>query len=69
MGQSGRKEFFGEDVIGKPADFYFEGEQDTYKKVQPLFDGERRYDLCGELAAPQGRRETPAGLVGPDAEG
>jgi PAS domain S-box-containing protein len=32
-------EFFGEDAIGKEADFYFEGEQETYEKVQPLFDG------------------------------
>jgi two-component system, cell cycle sensor histidine kinase and response regulator CckA len=31
--------FFGEDVIGKPADFYFEGEQDTYLKVEPVFSG------------------------------
>jgi PAS domain S-box-containing protein len=33
-------EFFGEDVIGKEAAFYFEGEQETYKTVQPLFKGE-----------------------------
>jgi PAS domain S-box-containing protein/putative nucleotidyltransferase with HDIG domain len=32
-------EFFGEDVIGKEADFYFEGEQDTYDTVRPLFNG------------------------------
>ncbi len=32
-------EFFGEDVIGKEAAFYFEGEQDTYKTVKPLFYG------------------------------
>ena len=32
-------EFFGEDVIGKEASFYFEGEQDTYLSTQPLFDG------------------------------
>ena len=31
--------FFGEDVIGKEASFYFEGEQETYSIVQPLFDG------------------------------
>jgi len=31
--------FFGKDVIGKPANFYFEGEQDTYNIVQPLFNG------------------------------
>ncbi len=33
------KEFFGEDVIGKEAASYFEGEQDTYAAVQPLFNG------------------------------
>jgi len=32
-------EFFGKDVIGKAADFYFVREQNTYDKVQPLFDG------------------------------
>ncbi|MHB0987804.1 MAG: HD domain-containing phosphohydrolase [Bellilinea sp.] len=32
-------EFFGEDVIGKEAAFYFEGEQDTYGVVKPLFNG------------------------------
>jgi PAS domain S-box-containing protein len=31
--------FFGEDVIGKPADFYFIGEQQTYQTIQPLFNG------------------------------
>ncbi len=33
-------EFFGEDVIGKDASFYFEGEQYTYEMVQPIFKGE-----------------------------
>ena len=33
------KEFFGEDVIGKEASYYFEGEQEVYKEVQPLFNG------------------------------
>jgi len=32
-------EFFGEDVLGREAAFYFEGEQETYKKVKPLFNG------------------------------
>jgi len=32
-------DFFGEDVIGKEAAFYFEGEQETYSIVQPLFSG------------------------------
>jgi two-component system cell cycle sensor histidine kinase/response regulator CckA len=33
-------EFFGEDVIGKEASFYFEGEQNTYDRVEPLFAGD-----------------------------
>jgi len=33
------KVFFGADVIGKHADHYFEGEQDTYPAVKPLFKG------------------------------
>ena len=32
-------EFFGEDVIGKEAAYYFEGEQNTYHRVKPLFNG------------------------------
>ena len=32
-------EFFGDDVIGKEAASYFEGEQETYNMVQPLFYG------------------------------
>ncbi len=31
--------FFGPDVIGKEAAFYFEGDQATYRIVQPLFNG------------------------------
>jgi two-component system cell cycle sensor histidine kinase/response regulator CckA len=31
--------FFGKDVIGKEASFYFEGEQTTYPTIQPLFEG------------------------------
>lgn len=33
-------DFFGEDVVGKEAAFYFEGEQETYKSVKPLFNGQ-----------------------------
>jgi PAS domain S-box-containing protein len=36
--QPGR-DFFGEDVVGKEASFFFEGDQDTYETVQPLFNG------------------------------
>jgi len=32
-------EFFGEDMVGKEAAFYFEGEQETYGIVSPLFNG------------------------------
>jgi PAS domain S-box-containing protein len=34
-------EFFGEDVIGKKAAFYFEGKQDTYDAVTPIFQGRK----------------------------
>jgi len=33
-------DFFGDDVIGREAAYYFVGEQDTYDTVQPLFDGD-----------------------------
>jgi PAS domain S-box-containing protein len=32
-------DFFGNDVIGKEASYYFEGEQNTYDSVRPLFNG------------------------------
>ncbi|OHD17058.1 MAG: hypothetical protein A2086_06145 [Spirochaetes bacterium GWD1_27_9] len=32
-------EFFGKDVIGKEASYYFVGEQQTYKIIKPLFEG------------------------------
>lgn len=32
-------DFFGEDVVGKEAAFYFEGEQETYETAKPLFNG------------------------------
>ena len=31
--------FFGDDVIGKEAGYYFEGEQETYQKTWPLIEG------------------------------
>jgi PAS domain S-box-containing protein len=37
--------FFGEDVLGKEASYYFEGEQDTYQVVKPLFNGEENIIL------------------------
>jgi len=33
-------DFYGDDVIGKEAGYYFEGSQDTYKVVQPIFNGD-----------------------------
>jgi PAS domain S-box-containing protein len=33
-------DFFGLDVIGKEAAYYFEGDQDTYRSVEPLFRGQ-----------------------------
>ncbi len=33
--------FFGDDVIGKEASFYFEGEQKTYDVVKPVFTGSK----------------------------
>ncbi|MBN2224370.1 MAG: PAS domain S-box protein [Deltaproteobacteria bacterium] len=32
-------EFFGDDVLGKEASLFFEGQQDTYGSVKPLFNG------------------------------
>ena len=32
-------QFFGDDVIGREASVYFVGEQETYREVQPLFNG------------------------------
>jgi PAS domain S-box-containing protein len=33
-------DFFGKDVIGREATYYFEGEQNTYEAVKPLFNGD-----------------------------
>jgi two-component system, NtrC family, sensor kinase len=35
-------EFFGNDVIGKEAAHYFEGDQNTYDSVNPIFGGEEK---------------------------
>jgi two-component system, LuxR family, sensor kinase FixL len=39
--------FFGEDAIGKDARSYFEGDQDTLRTVQPLFEGDLDF-ICVE---------------------
>jgi PAS domain S-box-containing protein len=33
-------DFFGEDVLGKDAAYYFEGQQETYSIVEPMFGGD-----------------------------
>jgi len=33
------KQFFGDDAIGRDADYYFGGEQETYRRIQQLFGG------------------------------
>ncbi|MEI6215545.1 MAG: transporter substrate-binding domain-containing protein [Desulfuromonadales bacterium] len=38
-GNSAGLEFFGDDVVGKEAAYYFVGEQDTYQITRPLFEG------------------------------
>lgn len=35
-------DFFGDDVVGREASYYFEGDQDTYNIVQPVFNGTER---------------------------
>ena len=35
-------DFFGEDVVGKPAEYYFASEQNTYEVVKPLFEGKEK---------------------------
>lgn len=42
-------EFFGEEVLGKEAAYYFEGEQDTYGVVQPLFNGNEKVTYVESL--------------------
>lgn len=54
--------FFGEDVIGKEASFYFEGEQDTYALVEPLFSGDNKQTIYFESW--QRRRDGEKRLLG-----
>jgi PAS domain S-box-containing protein len=35
-------DFFGEDVVGKQAEYYFASKQNTYEVVKPLFEGKER---------------------------
>jgi PAS domain S-box-containing protein len=54
-------QFFGDDVLGKTADFYFEGQQDTYTCVQPIFDGD---DSTIYVESWQRRRDGEKRLLG-----
>ncbi|MCX7833685.1 MAG: PAS domain S-box protein [Ignavibacteria bacterium] len=47
-------EFFGEDVIGKEASYYFIDEQDTYEKLRKIFEGS---DEIVQLESWQSRRD------------
>ncbi|MBN2077341.1 MAG: PAS domain S-box protein [Spirochaetes bacterium] len=70
------REFFGDDVIGREAALYFVGEQDTYKRVQALFEGaessiyieslQRRRDGESRLLAwwCQSLRDTSGNVIG-----
>lgn len=54
-------EFFGNDVVGKEAAFYFVGEQSTYTQVQPVFDG---CDTVVYLESWQRRKDGEKRLLG-----
>ncbi|MFH2089746.1 MAG: PAS domain S-box protein [Pseudomonadota bacterium] len=49
--------FYGEDAIGKPADYYFVGDQDTYAQVEPLFRG------CDDIIFVESRQRRRDGAV------
>ncbi len=51
------KRFFGDDVIGKEAASYFEGVQETYETVTPLFEG------CEEVIYVESRQRRKDGEV------
>ncbi len=49
--------FFGPEVIVREAAHYFEGEQDTYRRVQPIFEGDESVTYVESW---QRRRDGPA---------
>ena len=53
-------EFFGNDVIGRPAADYFVGEQETYQKVDTLFNGDENVIYLESL---QRRKDGQARLL------
>jgi PAS domain S-box-containing protein len=54
-------EFFGDDMLGKEAAYYFAGPQDTYEKVQSLFKGD---ESVFYLESWQRRRDGQKRLLG-----
>jgi len=56
-----RIEFFGDDVIGKEASYYFEGTQDTYDAVHPIFAGAK---ALSTLKAGSGAKDGEKRLLG-----
>ncbi len=54
-------EFFGDDMLGKEAAYYFAGQQDTYEKVQSLFKGD---ESVFYLESWQRRRDGQKRLLG-----
>ena len=55
------QEFFGEDVLGKEASSYFEGERSTYEVVAPIFDGDESVTYVESW---QRRKDGQARLLG-----
>jgi len=49
-------------VIGKVASYYFEGEQDTYEVVDPLFRGKKAF-IMSKAGTKKRRPEAIARLV------
>lgn len=56
-------EFFGPDVIGKPASEFFEGEQDTYQTVKPLFNGNKDVIYVESWQRRKDNKKKAAGLA------
>ena len=62
-------EFFGGDVVGHEAAFYFEGEQDTYDQVRPLFQGDDQTIYVESWQRRRDGKKRLARLVVPAAQG
>ncbi len=60
-------DFFGEDVVGKEAGSFIEGNQDFYREVQPLFDGDESTIYVESWQRRKDGQKRLAGMVVPDA--